>query len=171
MAQTQRQTRAESELYVYWKTLGSVSGNKSVHIDHNDKAHVTHTRASEGHPCPGEVLHGDLLLAPHGAVVAGSRGGRDGVRQQADTELAPQSAKYKYCDLKTTMKRTLRSFVTFWVSDSGSPHPPQLVCSLLDSHHPRPLGNDDQSQICQLPSPTHPDLISFFYVFLCFLAS
>ena len=47
-------------------------------------------RESEGHPCPGEVPHGDLFLPPHGAVVPGCRGG--GGRQQADAELAPQPA-------------------------------------------------------------------------------
>ena len=48
-------------------------------------------RGSEGHPCPGEVPHGDLFLPPHGAVVPGCRGG--GGRQQADAELAPQPGK------------------------------------------------------------------------------
>ena len=102
MAQTQRQTRAESESYVYWKTLGSVSGitNLSTLITIMIKHIITHicvtyTSVSECHPWPGEVLDSDLLLAPHGAVVAGGRGGSDGVRQQADTELAPQSANYK----------------------------------------------------------------------------
>ena len=51
---------------------------------------------SEGYPRPGEILHRHLLLPPHGAVVAGSRSGRDGIWQQAYTEFAPQSAKNKY---------------------------------------------------------------------------
>ena len=58
---------------------------------------LTRVWVSERYPlCPSEVLHRHLLLPPHGAVIAGSRSGRDRVGQQAYTELAPQPAKNKY---------------------------------------------------------------------------
>ena len=45
---------------------------------------MNHIDTLEQHAGPGEVLHGDLLVAPHGVIV--------GVGHQADAELARQPA-------------------------------------------------------------------------------